>query len=101
MAGDYLSAWGTGFGATNPPAPGTGKAAGLSPLYYTVGSTTMTLDRVPCPVLFSGLAPTFVGLYQVNFQVPTIGTGNFRLVLSINGIAANSVWLTTRTRPSQ
>jgi uncharacterized protein (TIGR03437 family) len=48
---------------------------------------------VPAPVLFSGLSPGFVGLYQVNVEVPaTSPVGEaVPVVLSIGGAASNSV----------
>jgi minor extracellular serine protease Vpr len=40
-------------------------------------------------VQFAGLAPGFVGLYQVNVQVPAnIPSGNTTLVLSVDTAAA-------------
>lgn len=30
----------------------------------------VTINGVPCNVLFAGLAPGFVGLYQINFEIP-------------------------------
>ena len=44
-------------------------------------------------VSFSGLAPNFVGLYQVNVQIPPDApTGDaVPLTLSVGGISSNSV----------
>jgi uncharacterized protein (TIGR03437 family) len=40
-------------------------------LYTTVSSASVTIGDVNSPVVsFAGLAPGFVGLYQVNAQVP-------------------------------
>ena len=46
---------------------------------------------------FSGLAPGFVGLYQVNATVP-VGTpaGSVVVSLMINGRAANNVTIAVR-----
>jgi uncharacterized protein (TIGR03437 family) len=44
-------------------------------------------------VTFAGLAPGWVGLYQVNVQVPAnapVG-GNVPVALSVGGVAANQV----------
>ena len=42
-------------------------------------------------VLFSGLAPGFVGLYQVNAIVPpNAPTGNQPMVVTVNGVASPS-----------
>jgi uncharacterized protein (TIGR03437 family) len=48
---------------------------------------------VPATVSFSGLAPGFFGLYQVNVQVPQnapVGSA-VSVVLTIGGIGSNTV----------
>jgi uncharacterized protein (TIGR03437 family) len=81
--GEELTAWTTGLGATNPPAT-TGKASSKPlPTFQTLGihynytvnalATNPRATFVPAPTpapVFSGLAPGFVGLYQINFIVP-------------------------------
>jgi uncharacterized protein (TIGR03437 family) len=54
---------------------------------------TVTIGDVPATILFSGLAPTFVGLYQINVQVPAaVAPGNaVPLIVSIGGATANAV----------
>ena len=42
-------------------------------------------------VSFAGLAPGFVGLYQIDFQVPVNArTGSLPLVVSQSGVAGNT-----------
>ncbi len=53
---------------TNRPA--TGSPALSSPLSMTVLPTSARVNNLPAVVSFSGLAPGFIGLYQVNVQVP-------------------------------
>jgi uncharacterized protein (TIGR03437 family) len=67
--GDYLSIYCTGLG-TVTPSIAAGAAASYPPLYYTDNTTTVTVGGLDAPVTFSGLAPGYVGLYQVNAQVP-------------------------------
>ncbi len=63
------------------------------------GQTTVTLPFVtiganPAIVSFSGLAPGFVGLYQVNAEVPAgLTSGDHPVVMTIHGAASNSVLL--------
>ncbi len=45
-------------------------------------------------ITFSGLAPGFVGLNQVNIVVPSgLASGNQVVVMNIGGVASNSVML--------
>jgi uncharacterized protein (TIGR03437 family) len=55
---------------------------------------TVTVDSLPSTVLFAGLTPGFVGLYQVNFQVPTgAHSGDDVVTVTQNGVAANPTLL--------
>lgn len=67
--GGVLTAFATGLGAVNPPAP-AGDVAPDSPLSVTVNPVQVFVDGIEAEVLFNGLAPRFAGLYQVNFFVP-------------------------------
>ncbi len=92
LAGEYVVIFCTGLGAvTNQPA--TGVAALASPLSVTTTKPTVTIGGVPATVTFSGLAPGFVGLYQVNALVPSGISGGTAtsLILSIGGVQANAV----------
>ena len=51
--------------------PATGLPALSSPLSYTTTTPTVTIAGIPAKVLFSGLEPGNVGLYQVNAQIPS------------------------------
>jgi uncharacterized protein (TIGR03437 family) len=50
------------------------------------------------PVSFSGLAPTLVGIYVVNVQVPdTVNPGdNIPVMLTIGGLSSNTVTIAVR-----
>ncbi|HXE75012.1 MAG TPA: S8 family serine peptidase [Candidatus Xenobia bacterium] len=89
---DFLEIYWTGGGAvTNQPS--TGAAASANPLSQTTATPTVTIGGVPATVLFSGLAPGFVGLYVVTLQVPAgAPTGAaVPVVLTIGGIQSNTV----------
>ncbi len=89
---DFLEIYCTGLGAvTNQPA--TGAAASANPLSATTGNTSVTIGGVPATVLFSGLAPGFVGLYVVTLQVPAgAPVGNaVNVILTIGGVQSNTV----------
>lgn len=89
---DIVSIFCTGLGTvTNQPASGT--AATADPLSKTFATPTVTMAGVEAPVLFSGLAPEFAGLYQVNVEVPEAApTGDaVDVVLLIGGVNSNTV----------
>jgi uncharacterized protein (TIGR03437 family) len=91
-AGSYVSIYCTGLGAvTNRPA--TGSPAPSSPLSWTTTIPTVTIGGAPASVSFYGLAPGYVGLYQVNAQVPVESAkGNaVPVTISIGGATSNTV----------
>src|SRR5258706_733329 len=92
QSGEYSSIYCTGLGLVyNRPA--TGAAASLSTLSRTFVEPTVTIAGIPAQVGFAGLAPGFVGLYQVNVQVPagTPSGDSVPVSLSVSGAASNTV----------
>lgn len=90
--GEYISIFCTGLGdVANRPT--LGAASPSNPLATTLVNPTVTIGGVPATLQFSGLAPGFVGLYQVNVQVPaTAPVGPQILVaLTIGGVTSNTV----------
>lgn len=91
--GEYIAIYCTGLGAvSNQPA--TGAAALGSPLLSaTTTLPVVTIGGAAAQVSFSGLAPGFAGLYQVNALVPAgAPSGNsVNLIMSIGGIQSNTV----------
>jgi uncharacterized protein (TIGR03437 family) len=89
---DYLNIFATGLGpVTNQPA--TGAPAPTSPLAQTTHTVTVTIGSVVADVSFAGLAPGWVGLYQVNVQVPAsapVGDA-VPVLLSVGGAVSNQV----------
>jgi len=94
-AGEYASLYATGLGAAaNEPSSGT--AAPLSPLSHLTATATITIGDVNADVTFAGLAPKFVGVYQINFRVPEgVPVGSQALVLKTANAAAIpvQVWI--------
>ncbi|MBK9170847.1 MAG: hypothetical protein IPM24_25790 [Bryobacterales bacterium] len=84
----------TGMGPTNPPVA-SGTASPADPL-GRVNATVRLGGREITP-LFAGLTPGFVGLYQVNFQIPAdSSTGELRLTVTQDGISSNETTLTVQ-----
>jgi uncharacterized protein (TIGR03437 family) len=91
VRGNYIVLYANGLGpVSNQPADG-GVASGTQ-LSTTSTTPTVTIGGQAANVEFSGLAPGFAGLYQLNVQVPAgIGTGLQPVVLSIGGVSAPAV----------
>jgi uncharacterized protein (TIGR03437 family) len=90
--GEFLEAYASGLGpVTNAPA--SGSAASGTTLSPTTTAATATIGGEEATVIFAGLAPGFVGLYQVNIGVPQSAPsgGAVELVLTIGGVDSNPV----------
>jgi len=58
-------------------------------------NVTVQFGSTPATLLYAGLAPAFVGLYQLNVTVPGIAAGDQALVVSLNGTpVAQNLFLT-------
>ncbi len=89
--GEVVLVYCTNLGAVSPAlkdgVAGTGSE-------ITVATPTATIGGAPAAVSFHGTAPGFVGLYQVNVQVPTgLSATNQDLVLTISGASSQPVKL--------
>jgi len=89
-AGDVITIYCTGLGATTPSvSTGAQNPAGManSTVTVTFGTTS------PVATQYAGLAPGFVGLYQVNVAVPAGLTPGptVPVVLNQNGVSSNVV----------
>jgi uncharacterized protein (TIGR03437 family) len=82
QAGDVLEIYCTGLGALEKGTDG---------LSRTVSSVQAKIGGVTSDVIFSGAAPGFAGLYQVNARVPSgVTAGPADLVLTVAGVSSNS-----------
>ena len=79
----------TGMGGTDAPVR-EGAAAPSSPLARTLVQPQVFVGGVLAPIFFAGLTPGFVGLYQVNAQLPADAPTSFEIVVETGGRRSNS-----------
>jgi uncharacterized protein (TIGR03437 family) len=86
--GSIVSVFFTGTGVVNGlPADGVAAPLALAPVTSPV---TATIGGMSAPIQYAGLAPGWVGLAQVNLQVPALESGTFATVITIAGSTSNS-----------
>jgi minor extracellular serine protease Vpr len=93
-AGRVIQLYATGLGAVLPQAVTGQGARSTAPLSTSVNIPTVTIGAasVSANVEFSGLAPGFVGLWQVNVRVPAgAGSGKVPILLRAGGQNANPI----------
>ena len=84
-AGDAVVIYCAGLGDTTPRSV-AGFPATASPLSNTIDPVTVTIGGVNAPVQFSGLAPGFVGLWQVNATVPQSVTPGMSVPITLSAL---------------
>jgi uncharacterized protein (TIGR03437 family) len=81
-AGHFIEIYCTGLGPTQ-------KVEGLD---STVGTPTVFFGGIPVKPSYSGLAPGYTGLYQLNVQVPEgLGSGMAPVIVAMNLVHSNEV----------
>jgi uncharacterized protein (TIGR03437 family) len=104
--GANIQVYATGLGKATPGGDPSGRVlptgsvapADGSPLYLTVQTPVVTVGGVPVQIQFSGLAPGFAGLYQVNFQIPESAPAgdDVVVVIQIPGAPSDTATLAIR-----
>ena len=89
----YILIYCTGLGPVSANQPATGAAASSTQLAPTTELASVTIGGITENAVFSGLAPGFVGLYQVNALVPAgVALGSaVPVTISIGGATSNQV----------
>ena len=87
--GTRLQVMAAGLGRVEPAWP-AGKPAPLENAPHVVAPVRVVFDRVPLEPLRATLAPGYVGLYLVEFQVPTlVNAGAVEIYLEAGARASN------------
>jgi uncharacterized protein (TIGR03437 family) len=92
--GDEVVVYFTGGGpvqAAGKLTSGSASPSGLSPV---TGANSITVGGVGANVLYMGLTPGAIGLYQANFVVPQLSAGTYAVVITIAGQASNNPVMT-------
>ena len=92
--GSVIQIFATGAGDTDPPLlPGEPAPASGNPLILTRAQPTVTIGGAQARVLFSGMAPGYVGLWQINAEVPaSVPPGPaVSLTITAGGVSSNTV----------
>jgi uncharacterized protein (TIGR03437 family) len=71
----------------------TGEAAPTSGLLLTTNTPEVTINGLSATVYYSGLAPGYVGLYQLNVQIPNGSSASAAalVAVTIGGVNSNTV----------
>ena len=86
--GQYIVIYANGLGAVDNP-PLSGEATPAQPLASTLVKPTVTIGGVAANVLFSGLTPDSIGLYQIDLEVPQNAPAGMQpVVITQNGVSS-------------
>jgi uncharacterized protein (TIGR03437 family) len=88
--GETVLLYATGLGRVVPTV-GTNQAAPGSPLSTVQVGCAVSVGGVSANIDFCGLAPSFIGLYQVNFTVPSNApSGSVDVILQVGSRTSNT-----------
>jgi uncharacterized protein (TIGR03437 family) len=87
-AGELISVYATGLGAVQAPMGSGFAASGADSITDNI---TVSIGGQPAQVQYAGLAPFFVGLYQINVIVPAgLASGDQPMVVTMDGVSSSS-----------
>jgi uncharacterized protein (TIGR03437 family) len=83
VAGETITILATGLGVVSPPVS-AGDAGPRDPLSTAIEPPTLKLGQETLDVVFAGLMPGSIGIYQVNARVPQslVGASGASLTIS-------------------
>jgi uncharacterized protein (TIGR03437 family) len=90
LVGSGITVFLTGQGPVDSPVA-SGAASPEDPLAGASLPVTASIGGQPADLLFAGLAPGGVGLFQVSVRIPALASGDFPLIVTIGGAPSNPV----------
>lgn len=94
VAGDVITLYGIGFGKVSP---GAGAGVIATQATSVTNPVTLRLGQTSAAILYGGLAPGFVGLYQFNVQVPSVAARDWPLTLETGGTTGSqTIYIATQ-----
>ena len=90
--GEWLVLYANGLGPVNPSVASGAAPSGIS---VTVNPVSVSVGGIDAEVYYAGLAPGYVGLYQINFRVPPTAPAGaaIPLTLTVAGGQSNNAML--------
>jgi len=95
LVGGWVTVYLSGEGAVNPAV--VSGAASPNPAALPMLPVTAAIGGQPADVLFAGLAPGGVGLFQVNLRIPTLASGDYPLIVTVGQGRSNAPLLAVST----
>ena len=92
QSGEQLVLYASGLGEVSPIVR-SGFPATSNPPAETVIRPIVRVGGAEAQVVFSGLTPGWIGIYQINFIVPSGVSGRLPLVVDVGGATSNTVTL--------
>lgn len=91
--GSTITVYLTGQGRLDLPIP-TGAPAPEHTLVSALATTSATIGNQNAEILFAGMAPGMIGVFQVNLRVPPLSAGDYPVVVAIGASTSNSAMIT-------
>lgn len=93
LPGQYCTLYVTGQGLVAPPVS-SGSGAPDSPLSFPQAVVQVQIGGQPAEIQFAGLAPSFVGLLQINVRIPDLAAGEQPVDVTIGVVKASQTVIT-------
>lgn len=91
--GEVITLYGVGFG---PVSPTTSAGVINTKATSLTNPITILFGQTPATVTYAGLAPNFVGLYQINVKVPNLSASDWPVTVQVGGVTLmQNVFITT------